>query len=92
MARKERLEVGEATVRLLEVPAFGRLAMPPEIRRKLQDAWDAAGPGAAVSGRNKLISTKVRVRAKGTFNEIDPNQANAQIVLSGVDSLEIFMQ
>ena len=62
------------------------------IRNKLQDAWDAAGPGAAVSGRNKLISTKVRVRAKGTFNEIDPNQANAQIVLSGVDSLEIFMQ
>ncbi len=61
-----------------------------EIRNKLQDAWDAAGPGAAVSGRNKLISTKVRVRATGTFNEIDPNQANAQIVLSGVDSLEIF--
>lgn len=59
------------------------------IRNKLQAAWDAAGPDSAVSGRNKLISTKVRVRAKGTFNQIDPNQANAQIVLDGPDALEI---
>jgi hypothetical protein len=59
------------------------------IRRKLQAAWDAAGPQAAVSGRNKLISTQVRVRATGTFNEVDPNQANAQIVLADVDALEI---
>jgi hypothetical protein len=59
------------------------------IRTKLQDAWDAAGPDSAVSGRNKLISTKVRVRATGTFNQIDPNQANAQIVLAGPDAIEI---
>jgi hypothetical protein len=59
------------------------------IRTKLQDAWDAAGADAAVSGRNKLISTKVRVRATGTFNQIDPNQANAQIVLAGPDSVAI---
>jgi hypothetical protein len=45
-----------------------------------------------VSGRNKLISTKIRVRATGTFNEIDPNQANAQIVLDNVDALEIHTQ
>jgi hypothetical protein len=59
------------------------------IRKKAQDAWDAAGPNSAVSGRNKLISTKVRVRVTGTYNEIDPNQANAQIVLDSADSLEI---
>jgi hypothetical protein len=59
------------------------------IRTKLQDAWDAAGPDSAVSGRNKLVSTRVRIRATGTFNQIDPNQANAQIVLDGPDSLEI---
>jgi hypothetical protein len=59
------------------------------IRKKLQDAWDAAGPGSAVSGRNKLVSTKVRVRATGTYNEVDPNQANAQIVLESADSLDI---
>jgi hypothetical protein len=62
------------------------------IRKKLQDAWDAAGPGSAKSGRNKLISTKVRVRATGTYNEIDPNQANAQIVLESADSLQILAQ
>ena len=62
------------------------------IRNKLQAAWDAAGPDAAVSGRNKLISTKVRVRVTGTFNQIDPNQANAQIVLSGPDAIEIVMR
>jgi hypothetical protein len=59
------------------------------IREKLQRAWDAAGPDSAVSGRNKLISTKVRVRATGKFNETDPNQANVQIVLDGADSVEI---
>ena len=59
------------------------------IRTKLQNAWDAAGPDSAVSGRNKLVSTKVRIRATGTFNQIDPNQANAQIVLGGPDSIEI---
>jgi hypothetical protein len=59
------------------------------IRKKMQDAWDAAGQGSAVSGRNKLVSTRVRVRAVGTYNEIDPNQANAQIVLPSADALEI---
>lgn len=59
------------------------------IRVKLQEAWDGAGAGAAVSGRNKLISTKVRVRVQGTYNQTDRNQANAQIVLDGPESIEI---
>jgi hypothetical protein len=59
------------------------------IRTKLQNAWDAAGPDSSISGRNKLVSTKVRIRATGTFNQIDPNQANAQIVLGGPDAIEI---
>ncbi|WP_153067118.1 hypothetical protein [Steroidobacter cummioxidans] len=59
-----------------------------EIRKKLQLAWDERG-NVAVSGRNKLISTNVRVRATGKFNAIDPNQANVQIVLDGADSVEV---
>jgi len=59
------------------------------IRNKLQAAWDSASPNAAVSGRNKLISTQVRVRVKGIYNQIDPNQANAQIVLDGPEAIEI---
>jgi hypothetical protein len=58
-----------------------------QIREKLQKAWDSAPD--SVSGRNKLISTKVRVRARGKFNEVDPNQANVQIVLEGPQSVEI---
>ena len=59
-----------------------------EIRKKLQLAWDQSG-NVPVSGRNKLISTNVRVRATGKFNAIDPNQANVQIVLDGPDSVEV---
>lgn len=59
-----------------------------EIRNKLQLAWDQRD-NVAVSGRNKLISTNVRVRATGRFNAIDPNQANVQIVLDGADSVEV---
>jgi len=59
-----------------------------EIRKKLQLAWDARD-NVAVSGRNKLISTNVRVRATGKFNAIDPNQANVQIVLDSADSVEV---
>jgi hypothetical protein len=60
-----------------------------QIRDKLQTAWDAADPDTIVSGRNKLINTDVRVLATGTFNQIDPGQANAQIVLEGPDAIEI---
>ena len=59
------------------------------VREKLQSAWDAAGPTASESGRNKLISTKLRVRATGTFNEEQANQANVQIFLEGPESVEI---
>lgn len=62
------------------------------IRDKLQAAWDATEPSDAVSGRNKLISTTLRVRATGTFNQIDPNQANAQIVLDGPEAIEVLGQ
>ncbi|MGQ0552990.1 MAG: hypothetical protein ACT4PU_07195 [Planctomycetota bacterium] len=59
------------------------------IRDKLQQAWDAAGVEGAVSGRNKLVSTTVRVRATGLFNQVDQNQANVQILLDGPDAIEV---
>jgi hypothetical protein len=59
------------------------------IRAKAQAAWDAAGPNSVANGRNKLIGTQVRVRVTGTYNQIDPNQANAQIVLTSADALEV---
>jgi hypothetical protein len=59
-----------------------------QIRTKLQQAWDRH-PGDYVNGRNKLVSKVIRVRATGTFNEVDPNQANAQILLASPDSIQI---
>lgn len=82
-------ELPGGTQRQYTLVNFDDSARFAAIREKLAAAWTAAGPDAAVSGRNKLISTKVRVRAKGMFNQIDPNQANAQIVLGGPESIEI---
>jgi hypothetical protein len=58
------------------------------IRTKLQNEWDKF-PGAYVNGRNKLVSLKIRVRATGTINEVDPSQANPQILLNSADAVQI---
>jgi len=61
-----------------------------EIRTKLQAAWDRhAAPGDYVNGRNKLVSLKVRVRARGIFNQTDSGQANPQILLESADSISL---
>jgi len=57
-----------------------------KIRQKLQGTWDRHA-GAYVNGRNKLVSTKIRVKATGTFNEVSASQANPQIFLSSPDSV-----
>ncbi len=59
-----------------------------KIRDTLQAAWDKY-PSDSVNGRNKLVSTRLRVKATGTINEVDPNQANPQILLKSVDSMQI---
>ena len=59
-----------------------------KIRDALQKAWDKY-PGAYVNGRNKLVSTRIRVKATGTFNEVSASQANPQILLKALDSIEI---
>ncbi|MES2964955.1 MAG: hypothetical protein V4760_13780, partial [Bdellovibrionota bacterium] len=59
-----------------------------EIREKLQAAWDLH-PGASVNARNKLKSNKIRVSVKGTFQVIDANQANAQVLLKSANDIVI---
>ena len=59
-----------------------------KIRAALQAAWDKY-PGQYENGRNKLLSKRVRVKATGVFNEVDPSQANPQILLKSVDSIQI---
>ncbi|MEK7355659.1 MAG: hypothetical protein AAB250_04380 [Bdellovibrionota bacterium] len=59
-----------------------------EIRDKLQAAWDRH-PKDFVNGRNKLLSTKIRVTASGTFQEVDPNQANVQVLLKSANDIQL---
>ena len=58
------------------------------IRNKLQSLWDSS-PDAVINSRNKLLNTKIRIRATGTFNVVDPGQANPQIMLAGPDSITL---
>jgi hypothetical protein len=58
------------------------------IRTKLQKLWDDH-PGAIVNGRNKLVNRKVRIRVTGTFNQVDPGQANPQVLLAGPEAITV---
>ncbi|HEX4383368.1 MAG TPA: hypothetical protein VH083_10475 [Myxococcales bacterium] len=62
------------------------------VREKLQKAWDDEGSTAYVNGRNKLVSTKIRIRATGTLNDVDPSQANPQILLDSADAVQIIQR
>ena len=59
-----------------------------QAREVLQKAWDSH-PGEYTNGRNKLISKKIRVRIGGTFNQVDANQANPQILIGSIDDVVI---
>lgn len=59
-----------------------------QLREKLQAAWDQA-PNSYHNGRNKLVSDCLRVRARGVFNQVDPGQANTQILVSDLAAIEV---
>jgi hypothetical protein len=62
------------------------------IAAKLAAAWRSR-PGQGVDGRNKLVNPLIQVHASGTFSVIDPNQANAQIILDSPDDVTVtFLQ
>ncbi|MFX7029415.1 hypothetical protein ABTH93_20980, partial [Acinetobacter baumannii] len=51
-----------------------------KIDSKLKKWWDAV-PEGIIDGRNKLVHSKVVIKASGKMNVVDPNQANAQMQL-----------
>ena len=59
-----------------------------KIREKLQAVWDQH-PRAYINGRNKLISTTIKIKVTGTLNEVDANQANPQILIQSPDEIKI---
>jgi hypothetical protein len=62
------------------------------IRQKLQAAWDAAPQDQVYNARNRLLNPRILVKATGTLNEVDPTQANPQILLKSADDLEISIE
>jgi hypothetical protein len=59
-----------------------------KIRKLCEDAWKLA-PNDFSNGRNKLVHNTIRFRAKGTFNQVDANQANVQILIKDIKDLEL---
>jgi len=55
-----------------------------------QKAWDRhSGKDDYINGRNKFISNHIQVKVTGTYNEMDPSQANAQVLIHSIKDLQI---
>lgn len=61
-----------------------------KIRQKLQEIWDSS-LSSVENGRNKLINKKLRLKATGTFNVVDPGQANPQLLLTDPKGVEVIV-
>jgi hypothetical protein len=61
------------------------------IQKKMTDAWNADVINA-IDGRNKLVNPKIGLKARGTLNVQDPNQANPQIMLASPDDVAVTRQ
>lgn len=59
------------------------------ILNKLGKVWEENKGSGIINGRNKLVNLNIKIRATGTFNVVDPNQANPQILLSAESDIEI---
>lgn len=58
------------------------------LRDKLQATWDASSE-VPVHDRNKWLKKTIRIKAKGSINVIDPNQANPQIFLEDLKDVQV---
>jgi hypothetical protein len=59
-----------------------------KMREKLSAKWNEY-PGQYINSRNKLVSTRIRVKASGMFNEVSASQANPQILFKTLDDVQI---
>jgi hypothetical protein len=58
-----------------------------QIRDKSQKAWNDGSAKAVRNDRNKLENPKIIAEVKGTFNEVDPGQANPQVMIKNLEDL-----
>ncbi|MEB3230306.1 MAG: hypothetical protein VKJ64_04795, partial [Leptolyngbyaceae bacterium] len=65
-----------------DMEEFGRIG------DRLAEIWDSHAD-TAVNGRNFLVNPAITLQVQGIVNVISPEQANPQILLAGVESLEV---
>jgi len=80
--------LGSGLKRQFTLVNFESMEKFEKLRALLQQAWDRH-PTDYVNGRNKLVNTKVTVSATGMFNDDNPSQANPQILLGDLNSIQI---
>ncbi len=67
---------------------FTDIELFKSMRQRLADTW-ASHADDSVNRRNKRVSTRIVVTARGTMNMQDPNQANPQILIASEQDLQI---
>jgi hypothetical protein len=78
----------EGLKRQYTIVNFEDMDLFTKMREKLQAAWDKY-PGQYINSRNKLVSTHVKVKVSGVFNEVSASQANPQILFTTLDDVQI---
>ncbi|MEM8642322.1 MAG: hypothetical protein AAGG51_26420 [Cyanobacteria bacterium P01_G01_bin.54] len=78
----------EGIERTFTLVNFSDMATFEAIRTQLAEIWDAQAETAIV-GRNALVNPEIAIEATGIANIISPNQANPQILLSGVEDIVV---
>ncbi|MEK6556407.1 MAG: hypothetical protein AABZ31_14255 [Bdellovibrionota bacterium] len=83
-----RRDIGHGLHRYYTLVNFDDAKVFAAIRAKLQTIWDAQAT-TKVKDRNKWQNPEIEIVAEGTLNVQDPNQANPQILLESIDSVNL---
>lgn len=82
------VDMGDGVLLPHTVLSFTDVELFKKARAKFQEAWDRH-PETVRNYRNKFINDALTVTVSGTYNMIDPLQANPQLVITSVDDIKI---
>lgn len=81
------VDMGDGVLLPHTVLSFTNPELFSQARKLFQDMWDAH-PAGVRQYRNKFINDEIEVTVSGTYNMIDPLQANPQIVIDSLDQIK----
>jgi len=81
------VDMGDGVLLPHTVLSFTDPELFKEARKKFQQEWDRH-PETVRQYRNKFINDGIEVSVSGTYNMIDPLQANPQIVIKALDDIK----